>query len=393
MGGAWNYAGGWCRALDEVDFDRSHISEDLRWPISKSDLDPYLREACDLFEVPADFGDREPNAFGVQPIGFFFTQNLLFGDRYFDELSGSEGITLVLNANFVDVSVKDNRVISAEFKSYSRNSMSVRAKKFVFSMGGIENSRMLKWLHSLHGDAFFDGRMPVGNYWMEHPTFELGEAVVEAEVSDQRYFSTSADFQKENGVLNCGLMILGISHHQTSQLINDLLCIAPTLGQKLMDMADRKLVCGGKIKSAWEQLPVKSNRVELSTNETDRFGIPRPVVHWKKSEFDRNTVIKSLQAFNEWLMDSDLGRLRLYDWLLDGGPYPTDDVLGGHHHMGGTRMGEDPREAVVDKNCKVFGTENLYMAGSSVFTTGGHANPTLAIIQLTLRLSDHLLGV
>ena len=198
---------------------------------------------------------------------------------------------------------------------------------------------------------------------------------------------------RHNGVLNCGLIIDGVARDRTSRLVNDLLCVAPGLGHKLREMADRRLVCGAKIKSAWEQLPEKTNRVDLSTVEKDEFGIPRPVLHWKKSAFDRTTVIKSLQAFNDWLMDTDMGRLKVYDWLLNGGPYPTDDVLAGHHHMGGTRMGTDPDVSVVDQNCKVFSTENLYMAGSSVFTTSGHNNPTLPIVQLSLRLADHLSGV
>ena len=46
---------------------------------------------------------------------------------------------------------------------------------------------------------------------------------------------------------------------------------------------------------------------------------------------------------------------------------------------------------VVDKNCKVHGNENLYIAGSSIFTTGGHNNPTLPIVQFALRLSEFLL--
>jgi len=60
------------------------------------------------------------------------------------------------------------------------------------------------------------------------------------------------------------------------------------------------------------------------------------------------------------------------------------------HHLGTTRMSDNPRDGVVDSNCRVHGMTNLYVAGSSVFPTGGHANPTLTLIALTLRLADHL---
>jgi choline dehydrogenase-like flavoprotein len=58
--------------------------------------------------------------------------------------------------------------------------------------------------------------------------------------------------------------------------------------------------------------------------------------------------------------------------------------------MGGTRMSRDARRGVVDANCRVHGCANLFVAGSSVFPSGGASNPTLTIVQLALRLADHL---
>jgi choline dehydrogenase-like flavoprotein len=58
--------------------------------------------------------------------------------------------------------------------------------------------------------------------------------------------------------------------------------------------------------------------------------------------------------------------------------------------MGTTRMHRDPRQGVVDPNCRVHGVGNLYVAGASVYPTSGSANPTLTLVALGLRLSDHL---
>jgi choline dehydrogenase-like flavoprotein len=58
--------------------------------------------------------------------------------------------------------------------------------------------------------------------------------------------------------------------------------------------------------------------------------------------------------------------------------------------MGTTRMGATPRTGVVDPDCRVFGVRNLYIAGSAVFPSAGHANPTLTIVALALRLAEHL---
>jgi choline dehydrogenase-like flavoprotein len=70
------------------------------------------------------------------------------------------------------------------------------------------------------------------------------------------------------------------------------------------------------------------------------------------------------------------------------GSFP--ELWGGHHHMGTTRMHDDPRFGVVDRECRVHSLENLFVAGSSVFPTGGYANPTLTLLALALRLGDRL---
>ncbi|HZI32319.1 MAG TPA: GMC family oxidoreductase, partial [Candidatus Binatia bacterium] len=69
--------------------------------------------------------------------------------------------------------------------------------------------------------------------------------------------------------------------------------------------------------------------------------------------------------------------------------WPTD-MRGDEHHSGTTRMHPDPKQGVVDENCRVHSVHNLYVAGSSVFPNIGASNPTLTIIALALRLADHL---
>ena len=60
--------------------------------------------------------------------------------------------------------------------------------------------------------------------------------------------------------------------------------------------------------------------------------------------------------------------------------------------MGTTRMHADARRGVVDSNCRVHGLANLHVAGAAVYPTAGRANPTLTLVALSLRLSDHLKG-
>jgi len=49
-------------------------------------------------------------------------------------------------------------------------------------------------------------------------------------------------------------------------------------------------------------------------------------------------------------------------------------------------------KGVVDRDLKVFGSRNLYVAGAAVFPTSGAVNPTLTAIALGLRLAKNLAG-
>jgi choline dehydrogenase-like flavoprotein len=82
-------------------------------------------------------------------------------------------------------------------------------------------------------------------------------------------------------------------------------------------------------------------------------------------------------------------QLRTIQHELDADGWPTL-MPTSKHHMGTTRMSQDPRLGVVDKDCRVHEVGNLYIAGSSVFPTAGMANPTLTIVALAVRLADHI---
>jgi choline dehydrogenase-like flavoprotein len=89
--------------------------------------------------------------------------------------------------------------------------------------------------------------------------------------------------------------------------------------------------------------------------------------------------------------NAGVGRVRLKDYLRDpDNIYWPEGTNGGWHHMGTTRMSNDPKQGVVNANCRIHGIENLYVACSACYPTAGAANPTLTLVALTLRLLDHI---
>ena len=141
------------------------------------------------------------------------------------------------------------------------------------------------------------------------------------------------------------------------------------------------------VKVYLEPFPNPSSRVELSGDQ-DRFGQPRARVRWRLTEADRRTLRRLLEITRTEMERTGSGRLRVMGADTESGWPPT--LSGGSHHMGVTRMHEDPGRGVVDPDCLVHGLSNLFVAGSAVFPTAGYANPTLTIIALALRLADHL---
>lgn len=140
-----------------------------------------------------------------------------------------------------------------------------------------------------------------------------------------------------------------------------------------------------------EQTPNRASRVSLSTSATDAFGIPRAEVNIAFTDADLDSVVDAHNLFIDNFLDKKLGEVRYSE---QGLRQYLDQQLktfnSAAHHIGTTRMSDDPKTGVVDRNAKVYGLTNLYVAGSSVFPTGGHANPTLTLVAQALRLADHL---
>jgi choline dehydrogenase-like flavoprotein len=139
-----------------------------------------------------------------------------------------------------------------------------------------------------------------------------------------------------------------------------------------------------------DPVPNPDSRVTLAT-ERDALGIPKARLDWRLSDLDHTSVRRTLEILGAEVGKAGLGRVRI---TLDANPsvWPSD-LAGGWHHMGTTRMSDDPKRGVVDRNCQVHGIQNLYVAGSSVFPTAGSGTPTLTLVALSLRLAERLKGV
>jgi choline dehydrogenase-like flavoprotein len=140
-----------------------------------------------------------------------------------------------------------------------------------------------------------------------------------------------------------------------------------------------------------EQIPNPESRITISENEFDNLGIPRAIVNIEFTEMDKKTIIESHRIFIERYIKAGIGSIIFTEEKLI--QFIEKKILNFNssaHHLGTTRMSNDPLIGVVDENCKVHGVNNLFIAGSSVFTTGSHVNPTLTLVALAVRLGKFL---
>jgi choline dehydrogenase-like flavoprotein len=139
-----------------------------------------------------------------------------------------------------------------------------------------------------------------------------------------------------------------------------------------------------------EQAPNPASRITLDRDK-DALGVPRAMLHWELTAFEKRSIRTIYELIGRQVGIAGIGRVKLMEFLENANDHSWPSFAGaGWHHMGTTRMSDDPKNGVVDANCKVHGISNLFTAGASNYVTAAAPNPTLTLIALTLRLSDHL---
>jgi choline dehydrogenase-like flavoprotein len=164
---------------------------------------------------------------------------------------------------------------------------------------------------------------------------------------------------------------------------------APSVGQYLYHRVfdrTRVKISTVHVRNFMEMAPVPDNRVTLS-EKRDTFGSRLPLVKHRPGELDRRSVVAVHDALRRETKKLRWGTF-VSDLSPDTEPWPID--LDASHHMGATRMGDDPATSVVNKDCRLHFSPNVYVAGASILPTSGNANPTFTLVALSIRLARHL---
>lgn len=127
--------------------------------------------------------------------------------------------------------------------------------------------------------------------------------------------------------------------------------------------------------------PREHHRVMFEDDLLDHLGLPRPT-------FDYRLDADNQARIDAMIVDQKEAANVLGKWVVEQRMLPTGACL---HLQGATRMGAaDDGTCVVDKNSRVWGFDNLVMAGNSVVPGGNACNPTLTAVALAFRAAHAL---
>ncbi|MBN9487730.1 MAG: GMC family oxidoreductase [Alphaproteobacteria bacterium] len=424
------------RPLDAVDFETRDGLPEHGWPIDRAQLIPYYERAqqvCGLGPFAYDTKTWETQGCGaplplnpelVESVIFKFGRRSKF-DRYEDDFARAGNVNLVLHANAVNLADEGGRVQRIDCATLTGNRFRVQARTFVVAAGAIETARLLLASRDSQPAGIGNNRDLVGRCFMEHPDAAVGYLIPHPELDRSAFRLYQHQPAGENLTVEA-MFKLSDATLRKERLLNSVLRLQPTY-QSGMTAAVRSaqvvrrsvhfgVPTPGLAKHAlrsvlgapqiirhyatWrsgrpsevygidvmaEQTPSTSSRVRLARRR-DRLGVPTTILDWQLTNLDWDSIRRTVEIFGHAVREAGVGTVIS---SLEGKDYPPA-VYGNWHHLGTTRMHCDPAHGVVNENCRVHEMTNLYIAGGSVFPTGGYANPSLTIVALSLRLADHL---
>ena len=380
----------------------------------------------------------------ITSLMFKFGPKSIYYEEYRVQIEKSSNITTYLNANVIEIESDEaaQTIKRVHAACLTGNRFTVSAKIFILSAGGLENARLLLLSNRVQPNGLGNQNDVVGRYFMDHPIIYPGHLVLSDAglvhsmgLYDKRNINgetvmgrlaLTENFLRKDKLLQMSVMLFprdktyksdgkvsakslftAVRHGKMpthlfrhirniafdgDDLIVDLYqnkikreVIKPSLqfgGWSSGDIQNREFVKFELI-APTEQAPHPDNRVTLSQKK-DKLGCPQVKLTNYWNEIDKDSVRRALATYSNAFKDAGLGYTKFADFEN------LEVAMSSHHNMGTTRMNENPRMGVVDPNCKVHGISNLFVAGSSVFPTGGFANPTLTLIALAIRLADHL---
>jgi choline dehydrogenase-like flavoprotein len=442
FGGATKGWAGQCIRLDPIVFEKRDWVPYSGWPFPAATLDPFYDRAEQMLGLHVPYYDaRLWERFGRPDPGFdpadvtprftvYCRQPDLARAFGWALLRDKPNIDLVLNAAAVHIDLHSAGagVTGLHVRAAGDRRGHVRARAFVLCGGGIENARLLLVSDKAQPNGIGNANDLVGRFFQDHPSGTTGHIATDNPARLQAQFrkfrgagltfwpklALTDAAQRAGRYLNANALML-FDYAETSALQRAKAVIAAARARQAAGFAREaarvlrhlpELTARGLhtlatglapvfppsrvlLKAHVEQVPDPQNRITLSA-ERDGFGVRRPRLTWRVHPDELRSLRAVTEAAGAVLQRLGFGTMSVADWLDQDISQTQPHIEDTYHHAGATRMAATPEFGVVVPDARVFGVDNLYIAGGSVFPTSGYANPTLTIMALAIRLADTL---
>ena len=417
FGGNANVWGGWCMELDEYDYNQNIV-----WDSLKNDLKLHYKKAYEILNInPKEINKSELNLKSVEPYVINVSRGNFINEskKYFEN---NKDIDLLIETKLTKLNFEQNKVTSINVKNLREEISVVNLKQLIISTGGIETTKIL--LNNLPSHY---QNSNLGKNFMEHPQLQVGRVTIsnstinkfiqthspptakhlfddKLNIQQDKYFS---GFKSTNPNIRNYFVLRTSDVYQSKTLyrlrhiiLTRTLSSAGKIKAKdivelisdLINMFIKKIINSLTRSKSYsvvlhlEQQPSEVNQIFLDNNNDI-------VLDWNFTDEDLknlNNSIKDLNIiFNE--MNSKFNLKNIFNEDKEEVVnYLEKNIFGIGHHMGTTRMGLNKEGSVCDINLKYFDIDNIFVNSTSVFPTGGIANPTLTMLALTSRLAEKL---
>lgn len=454
FGGSCNLWAGRNMRMSPIDFEQRDWVPNSGWPIGYDDIEPYYVRAESVLGIPPHerfrstaalrgLDDNERDLFGseeLEPtVALWGVKPMRFAKRNLPALTRSRNVSVYLHANATEILPAEagDAVDGVLVRTLDGRTLTARAGAYVLACGGLENTRLLLVSRRRHERGIGNDHDVLGRYFLEHPRAVHGRIRVKegvrlpyltgiplADGKVQLGVALSVHAQREARVLNSyvsfepAMSEMAARQYGRSMNVAKMIVLRGYQDAATTASADRTnvreliyMLTPKEVMPHWlyrglalakriarrrlsighltvinfcEQVPDPASRVTLS-EDRDALGVNRLVLDWRIGAAERRSVAHLHEVIGRRVAAAGIGTMEVS--VSEAGELHFTDAS---HHMGTTRMSDDARTGVVDINCRVHGVRNLYVASSSVFPTSGHANPTLTIVALALRLAEHL---
>lgn len=439
LGGTTRLWGGQLVPFDPADFAGDAASGRPAWPVTFEDINPWFAAAFEFLKVDPAAADEaavwhdvtgQPQEFGeALRLGMsIWLPQADFTRLFADDIAHLPGLTIVTNAPVERLcfDLAGGRVIAVEVAGVAPRT--IAAPTVVLAHGTLEIARLLLRTAATTSSCGFSDNAALGRGFIDHLHGLGGSIEVKnpgglRDLFDNVYrhgrkygvkMRASQQLRRSRDIVNCAASIytpvsIGTAVRDLATLMRRLLRGGGTGGLRtgiadaarmaaiLAPIAWRYLVARRSTsmfsRGVWlgievEQLPTARSFIALDPAEPPETA---PIVlHWQLDGREIDAIAAVCEAVAAQFAARGLGRVTIDPRVVARDPAFLDDCIDAYHQMGGACMGEKAGDAVVDRDLRVFGTDNLFVLGAATFPSGSFANPTLTAIAFSLRLADYL---